>query len=137
MIKLKHLYKYFLEKKINFFIFIPLYLSSFNILSDFVEKKIIGSFSIFGDFLIYRCAGINYLNKESPYGINKLQECLNSYPYSLDFFYTPITLNFFIWRTLNLQATQSATGLLYVSIVSILFGDLLFKYYLLQYGFLV
>ena len=32
---------------------------------------------------------------------------------------------------------QSATGLLYVSIVSILFGDLLFKYYLLQYGFLV
>ena len=49
----------------------------------------------------------------------------------------PIILNFFIWRTLNLQATQSATGLLYVSIVSILFGDLLFKYYLLQYGFLV
>jgi hypothetical protein len=49
----------------------------------------------------------------------------------------PITLNFFIWRTLKLQATQSATGLLYVSIVSILFGDLLFKYYLLQYGFLV
>ena len=84
MIKLKHLYKYFLEKKINFFIFIPLYLSSFNILSNFVEKKIIGSFSIFGDFLIYRCAGINYLNKESPYGINKLQECLNSYPNSLD-----------------------------------------------------
>ncbi|MBC8345808.1 MAG: hypothetical protein ISR82_03585 [Candidatus Marinimicrobia bacterium] len=49
----------------------------------------------------------------------------------------PIILNFFIWRTLNLQATQSATGLLYVAIVSILFGDLLFKYYLLQYGFLV
>jgi hypothetical protein len=49
----------------------------------------------------------------------------------------PIVLNFFIWRTLTLQATQSATGLLYVSIVSILFGDLLFKYYLIQYGFLV
>jgi hypothetical protein len=49
----------------------------------------------------------------------------------------PIILNYFIWRTLNLQATQSATGLLYVSIVAILFGDLLFKYYLLQYGFLV
>ncbi len=49
----------------------------------------------------------------------------------------PIALNIFIWRTLKLQATQSATGLLYVSVVSILFGDLLFKYYLLQYGFLV
>ena len=49
----------------------------------------------------------------------------------------PIILNIFIWRTLKLQATQSATGLLYVSIVAILFGDLLFKYYLLQFGFLV
>ena len=94
MIKLNHLYKY-IGKKINFFIFIPLYISSFNILSNFFEKKILGSFSIFGDFLIYRCAGINYLNKESPYGVNKLQECLNSYPNSLDFFYPPITLSFF------------------------------------------
>ena len=49
----------------------------------------------------------------------------------------PIILNYFIWQTLKLQATQSATGLLYVSVVSILFGDLLFKYYLLQFGFLV
>ncbi|MGY8780062.1 MAG: hypothetical protein ACKVJJ_00195 [Fidelibacterota bacterium] len=49
----------------------------------------------------------------------------------------PIVLNIFIWRTLKLQATQSATGLLYVSVVAILFGDLLFKYYLLQFGFLV
>ena len=40
----------------------------------------------------------------------------------------PMILNIFIWRTLKLQATQSATGLLYVSVVSILFGDLLFKY---------
>jgi len=49
----------------------------------------------------------------------------------------PIILNYFIWQTLKLQATQSATGLLYVSVVSILFGELLFKYYLLQFGFLV
>jgi hypothetical protein len=49
----------------------------------------------------------------------------------------PIVLNVFIWRTLKLQATQSATGLLYVSVVAVLFGDLLFKYYLLQFGFLV
>ena len=49
----------------------------------------------------------------------------------------PIVLNIFIWNTLKLQATQSATGLLYVSVLSILFGDLLYKYYLLQYGFLL
>jgi len=49
----------------------------------------------------------------------------------------PIVLNIFIWRTLKLQATQSAAGLLYVSVVAILFGDLLFKYYLIQYGFLI
>ena len=49
----------------------------------------------------------------------------------------PIILNFLIWRTLKLQATQSATGLLYVSVLSILFSDLILKYYLLEYGFIV
>ena len=49
----------------------------------------------------------------------------------------PIVLNIFIWKTLKLQATQSATGLLYISVLSILFGDLLYKYYLLRYGFLL
>ena len=46
----------------------------------------------------------------------------------------PITINYFVWKTLEVQATQSATGLVYVSIISILFGDIIFKYYLLQYG---
>ena len=49
----------------------------------------------------------------------------------------PLILNLFIWKTLKLQATQSATGLIYVSVISILFGDLLFKYYLLKFGFLL
>jgi hypothetical protein len=49
----------------------------------------------------------------------------------------PIVLNVLIWRTIKLQATQSATGLLYVSVVSILFSDLILKYYLLEYGFIV
>jgi len=48
-----------------------------------------------------------------------------------------IILNFLIWRTLKLQATQSATGLLYVSVISILFSDLILKYYLLEYGFII
>ena len=47
----------------------------------------------------------------------------------------PISINYFVWKTLQVQATQSATGLIYVSIISVLFGDIIFKYYLLQYGF--
>ena len=47
----------------------------------------------------------------------------------------PLTINFLAFKSIRLQATQSATGLLYVSIVSILFGDLIFKFYLFQYGF--
>ena len=47
----------------------------------------------------------------------------------------PLIINFLAFKSIRLQATQSATGLLYVSIVSILFGDLIFKFYLLQYGF--
>ena len=46
----------------------------------------------------------------------------------------PIIINYFVLKTLQLQATQSATGLIYVSIISVLFGDIIFKYYLLQYG---
>ena len=46
----------------------------------------------------------------------------------------PLIINFFAFKTIKLQATQSATGLLYVSIVSILFGDMIFKFYLFQYG---
>ena len=46
----------------------------------------------------------------------------------------PIFINYFVWKTLEVQATQSATGLIYVSIISVLFGDIIFKYYLLQYG---
>ena len=47
----------------------------------------------------------------------------------------PVIINYFVWKTLKLHATQSATGLLYVSIVSVLFGEIIYKYYLLQYGF--
>ena len=88
-----------------------------------------------------------YMTKDNiidPYGIN-----YNLWAFTLQFegfllataFFMgniiPMILNYFIWRTLKLQATQSATGLLYVSVISILFGELLFKYYLLQFGFLV
>lgn len=49
----------------------------------------------------------------------------------------PLVLHFFIFRTLKLQATQSATGLLYISVLSILVGDLCYKYVLFQEGLLL
>ncbi len=49
----------------------------------------------------------------------------------------PILLNFFIWNTLQIQSTQSATGLIYVSVVSVLFGDLFYKYYAFRFGIIL
>ncbi|MEE8437122.1 MAG: hypothetical protein V3S22_02165 [Candidatus Neomarinimicrobiota bacterium] len=51
--------------------------------------------------------------------------------------FIPLLLNIMIWRTLKLQAVQSATGLIYVSTVALLFGDLFFKFYMFSYGFLL
>ena len=45
----------------------------------------------------------------------------------------PMLLNIFIWNTLQIQSTQSATGLIYVSVVSVLFGDLFYKYYAFRF----
>lgn len=49
----------------------------------------------------------------------------------------PLALHYFVWRTLKLHATQSATGLLYISVLSITLGDLCYKYILFQEGFLL
>ena len=123
MIKIKHFRDNLLKKKPDFYIFLILIISPFNILSHFVEKKIYGTFSIFGDFLVYRCAGIQSINKLSPYGINKLQDCLNSYPNSLDFFYPPIILNFFsLFGYLSLKESLWIWGtLIFVSLIFILY----------------
>ncbi len=123
MIKIKHLRNNLLKKNINFYIFFILIISSLNILTHFIEKKILGNFTIFGDFLVYRCAGIKFLNNDSPYGINKLQDCLNSYPNSLDFFYPPITLKIFsLFGYLNLNLSLWIWSILiFSSILSIIF----------------
>ena len=49
----------------------------------------------------------------------------------------PILLNVFIWNTLQIQSTQSATGLIYVSVVAVLFGDLFYKYYAFRFGIIL
>lgn len=42
----------------------------------------------------------------------------------------PLVLAFFIARTVNMRSTLSATGLLYVAVIFVLFGELLAKYLL-------
>lgn len=40
----------------------------------------------------------------------------------------PTVLAFLIWRTVKMRSTQSATGLLYVAVILVLFGELIAKY---------
>ena len=92
-----NLNKSFFKKK-NIYIYIlysALFLSSFNIILNFIEKVVLGERLIFGDFSVYRCGAITFLNNINPYEPNALAECLNSFTNALDFFYPPLTLNFF------------------------------------------
>ncbi len=41
---------------------------------------------------------------------------------------------YFVWGTLKVKSTQSATGILYVLLSAILIGDIAYKYYFLYYG---
>ena len=87
---------FFKNQRYVFLVYFPLLISFINIISNFVEKIIFGTRIPFADFSVYRCAAITFSNKISPYFPNALSECLNSYPHALDFFYPPITLNFFL-----------------------------------------
>ncbi|MBI4436174.1 MAG: hypothetical protein HY590_02020 [Candidatus Omnitrophica bacterium] len=46
----------------------------------------------------------------------------------------PFIALFFVKEILKFKNTQSATGVLYVVLVSVLMGDLAYKYYLVKYG---
>lgn len=46
----------------------------------------------------------------------------------------PLGLVYFVLGTLKVKSTQSATGILYVMVVSVLMGDLTYKYYLVKFG---
>ncbi len=45
----------------------------------------------------------------------------------------PLVSIYFVWGTLKVKSTQSATGILYVLLSAILIGDIAYKYYLLYY----
>ena len=47
----------------------------------------------------------------------------------------PLTLSWMIWQTVKIRSTQSATGILYVAVVFVLFGELLSHYLLVSTGY--
>lgn len=46
----------------------------------------------------------------------------------------PAVSLYFVEGTLQVKSTQSATGILYVILTSVLIGDLAYKYYMIRYG---
>src|SRR6266516_2611844 len=46
----------------------------------------------------------------------------------------PLALSWMIWQTVKIRSTQSATGILYVAVVFVLFGELLSHYLLVSTG---
>ncbi len=49
----------------------------------------------------------------------------------------PLFCNYFVYETLKLKNTQSATGILYVILCAVVLGDLTYKYYLIIYGIIM
>ena len=47
----------------------------------------------------------------------------------------PLSLIWFIWKTVEIRSTQSATGILYVQLFLVLAGELLAKYLRVAAGF--
>jgi len=93
---------------------------------------------------IWNCYGLLIFEVEDSYGIvQSLDSFLWTYEgflLSVAIFFgvlVPFVLNGFIWRTILIQSTQSATGLLYVLVVAVIFGDLFYKNYIFQFGLIL
>jgi len=93
---------------------------------------------------IWNCYGLLIFEVEDSYGIvQSLGSFLWTYEgflLSVAIFFgvlVPFVLNGFIWRTILIQSTQSATGLLYVLVVAVIFGDLFYRNYTFQFGLIL
>jgi len=49
----------------------------------------------------------------------------------------PLALSWMIWQTVKIRSTQSATGILYVAVVFVLFGEFLSHYLLVSTGYAI
>ena len=93
---------------------------------------------------IWNCYCLFIFEVEDSYGIvqslGKFLWTYEGFLLSIAIFFgvlVPFVLNGFIWRTIIIQSTQSATGLLYVSVVAVIFGDLFYKNYIFQFGLIL
>ena len=104
--------------------------------------------SILGIFLIIRCIW-DFYSIYSKKGIYREGTAIDGYTYlmSIDGIFlwialffgliAPIFLNFMTAKTLKVFSTQAATGLLYINVVLILMAEMIFKFYLLQYNWVL
>jgi len=109
-----------------------------------LRNSVILLWILLGIRAIWNCYGLLIFEVEDSYGI---VQSLGSFLWTYDGFLlsiaiffgvlVPFVLNGFIWRTIIIQSTQSATGLLYVSVVAVIFGDLFYKNYTFQFGLIL
>jgi hypothetical protein len=117
------------------------YLNVIQLPIRFLKNTTISLFVLIGARMIIDLYGLVTQSVLSPFGTSiSLLEYAASFEgffIALAMFFgilVPLILNVMIWRTVQLQSTQSATGLLYVSCVSVLFGDLFYRYCLMSSG---
>ena len=109
-----------------------------------LRNSVILLWILLGIRAIWNCYGLLIFEVEDSYGIvHSLGSFFWTYEgflLSIAIFFgvlVPFVLNGFIWRTIIIQSTQSATGLLYVSVVAVIFGDLFYKNYTFQFGLIL
>lgn len=49
----------------------------------------------------------------------------------------PCVLMWFVYKTLKIRSTTSATGVLYSTMLCVLMGDLIYRYYMIEHGFVL
>ena len=109
-----------------------------------LRSSVILLWILLGIRAIWNCYCLFIFEVEDSYGIvqslGKFLWTYEGFLLSIAIFFgvlVPFVLNGFIWRTIIIQSTQSATGLLYVSVVAVIFGDLFYKNYIFQFGLIL
>ncbi len=117
------------------------YLNVIQLPIRFLKNATVSLFFLIGARMIIDFFGLATQSILSPFGTSiPLLEYATSFGgffIALAMFFgilVPFILNVMIWRTVQIQSTQSATGLLYVSCVSVLFGDLFYRYCVITFS---
>ena len=105
------------------FLYFFLALASFNNLSHFIKKNILGDRIDFWDFHVYWCSANKFINGVNPYGGNIIKNCLYQFNFDLYFSYPPIilkSLSFLGYYDLN------TAKIIWISIIVLSFLTIIF-----------